>query len=372
MALQILIPLPESSPLIVGMPSALRAAGGAERAGLGPVFLGTRDPDFESRWTRVLKRLPAASWLRLNGQRGLPPELDPEAPLLLLSPKHIPLGSPKDFPLPADASTAAVWTSGTGAVAAYFPRASQLGDLPWERMGSVSSDAFASAIDSQGSGLRALDGPRSVRQAERSLLASLGGKADGFLARYDRAVSTRISALLSRTSVTPNQITTLSLLLSLSGAWWLATGSYAVKVLGAGILWFAAILDGCDGEVARLTYQSSPEGARYDMFADHVAHAAAFAAIAGRVGLRHPDRVWLLPAVLLVSGVGGCMFVMWWRIRRLPPERRNRAALLFQKLGSRDYVYVIFVLALCGRLHWLFWGAAIGSHVFWLAVLALA
>lgn len=370
MALQILIPLPEQSPLVVTMPAALRVARAAERAGLGPVYLGTRDRAFAARWSGALSRIPGAGWLHLNGHPGLPEGLDPDAPVLLVAPNSA--GAlPSSF---QPSQGAAVWARDGAAAAAYYPSARSLDGKPWEKIGSTPPSRFADAgtpIHSQ-EGPELLDGPASVRSAEKRLLESLRGGADGYLARYDRAVSTRLSSWLCATPVTPNQITSVSLLLSLIGAWELAFGAYGACLAGAALLWFAAILDGCDGEVARLTFQSSPAGASYDLFADHVAHAAAFAAIVARVALHGAPGAWLAPAWLLASGVGACMFVMWFKIRRLPAARRNKAAVVFQRLGSRDYVYLIVAAAALGRLDWLFWGAALGSHLFWLAVLVLA
>src|SRR5262249_58312724 len=104
--------------------------------------------------------------------------------------------------------------------------------------------------------------------AERALvrrLVALTADSDGPIARLDRAVSTRISRYLVRTPLRPNHITTIGTLVGFAGAWWLARGTYASGIVGTLLFWLAVIIDGCDGEVARLKFQESRFGYLYDI-----------------------------------------------------------------------------------------------------------
>lgn len=137
------------------------------------------------------------------------------------------------------------------------------------------------------SGVPALPGriasPRQIRWAERRLFASLTKETDGFGARFlNRPISTRLSRWLVRAGVTPNQWTGLLLALTAVAAVALAFGTD--RSFLAGILLFNAvsILDGCDGEIARVTYRHSDIGARLDTIGDMGGHALfAFAAGVG-------------------------------------------------------------------------------------------
>jgi CDP-L-myo-inositol myo-inositolphosphotransferase len=208
----------------------------------------------------------------------------------------------------------------------------------------------------------------SVRKAENAFFAALTKETDGYIARFDRKISTAFSRLLLKTPITPNQITAASLVLGLVGAALLAFGSYAGQVLGAGLLWFCCILDGCDGEVARLKLICSPSGADFDLGADHIAHLAIFLAIPFAVRSADPAARVLLPGALMVSGMILSMITVWWLFLRRPEDNPGAARIFFERIASRDYVYLIFALVLIGKLNWFLWASAFGVHAFNLAL----
>lgn len=137
-----------------------------------------------------------------------------------------------------------------------------------------------------------------------------------------------------------------------------------MEVLGAVLLWSCCIFDGCDGEVARLKHLCSPAGGLYDVIADNIVHVALFIAIPINVSRHHPEASFLVPGVLLVSGLLACMFSVWWLVLRRPKEERGHAGLVVERLASRDFLYLILLLVLIGKLDWFLWAAGIGSHLF--------
>ena len=73
---------------------------------------------------------------------------------------------------------------------------------------------------------------------------------------------------LARTSVTPNQITTLRLVAGLAAALAFAIGGGAAAQVG-GVLWILSMLcDRADGILARLTGRTSAWGHVYDLICD--------------------------------------------------------------------------------------------------------
>jgi phosphatidylglycerophosphate synthase len=188
---------------------------------------------------------------------------------------------------------------------------------------------------------------------------------DGYIARFDRLLSVSITRLMLPFPISPNQVTGASLLLGFLGAYWLASGSPRTQFEGALILWLCALLDGCDGEIARLKHHITAWGGDFDLLADHLAHLATFVALPIGVARVHPDQDWWLAGILLVSGFLMAGFSVWWLVLRVPEERRGPSALVVERIASRDYVYLIVALTAIGRLDWFVWTAAIGSHVFW-------
>src|SRR5260370_26345762 len=175
-----------------------------------------------------------------------------------------------------------------------------------------------------------LAGSDGIRRAETRIVRSLRKDSDGYLARLDRSLSIALSRRLVRTPVNPNHLTTLSLALGLLGAALLTSADYWIALLGAVSLWSSCVLDGCDGEVARLKLLASTAGARFDQMTDNLVHLAAFAAIVLHVHRIHPEFDIRTPGPLLVVCVVLRMALGWWLILTRPDERRPRPQRLLE------------------------------------------
>jgi CDP-L-myo-inositol myo-inositolphosphotransferase len=120
-----------------------------------------------------------------------------------------------------------------------------------------------------------VDDPAAFSRAENSILADLKNKPnDGPVSRYlNRPISIRISRRLVDHQITPNQISLFSFLCSVLAAGLFALDGYFTLLLGGLMAQFASIVDGCDGEVARLKYQCSAYGGWFDAVLDRYADA---------------------------------------------------------------------------------------------------
>ncbi len=120
-----------------------------------------------------------------------------------------------------------------------------------------------------------VDTPHALREAERRLMRDQGRKTrDGPIARYiNRPVSRWFSRYLVRTSVTPNQISLLSWMLSCIAAGLMAVSSYPALAAGGALAQLASTVDGCDGEIARLKHSQSAFGGWFDAVLDRYADA---------------------------------------------------------------------------------------------------
>jgi len=112
-----------------------------------------------------------------------------------------------------------------------------------------------------------------LRRAEKVLLANLREKpTDGPVSRYiNRPLSVRISRRLVRHRITPNQISVFSFLCCLLAAGLFILGGYPALLVGGFLAQFASVIDSCDGEVARLTFQGSDYGGWFDAVLDRYA-----------------------------------------------------------------------------------------------------
>jgi CDP-L-myo-inositol myo-inositolphosphotransferase len=122
--------------------------------------------------------------------------------------------------------------------------------------------------------VRPAPGPEEVdlATARRKVLAGAVGVADGVIARYlNRPLSRRITERLLSRDVKPWQMSVASFF----GVMFAATAFAMGHATTGGILaQFSAVLDGVDGEIARIRYQDSPFGGVYDALLDRVADAA--------------------------------------------------------------------------------------------------
>lgn len=141
------------------------------------------------------------------------------------------------------------------------------------------------------------------RAAERMLLQLLVKQTeDSPVSKYIyRPLSRPLTRLLVKTPITPNQVSYVVGLIGLAGCALTALPTYAALVWGALLVFISGIIDGCDGEIARLKLQSSPFGAWLDTIIDEVTSVAYFFAIGYHVYQHHPT--WWIAASIGLGGV---------------------------------------------------------------------
>jgi CDP-L-myo-inositol myo-inositolphosphotransferase len=123
-----------------------------------------------------------------------------------------------------------------------------------------------------------VDTPEDLRNARSALRHSLVKREDGPVSRYlNRPLSTRLSMLISALRPNPDLLSWLALGMGLVGAWLLARG----EGIGGGLtVWASSVLDGMDGEAARLQVRASATGGLLDGVLDRVADTAILTGLA--------------------------------------------------------------------------------------------
>ena len=200
-------------------------------------------------------------------------------------------------------------------------------------------------------------------RAEETLLDRLGRSDDAWLTRMvDRRASRVLTRRLMHTRVRPNQVTVLSIVVGITGGLAFTLGTYAATSVGALLFLLSTILDGCDGELARLTYRESRIGAHLDVIGDNVVHIVLFAGIAvGLYRVMPADHVVVLGAILL-AGALAAMTSVYVNIVRRTPTTAQRA--LFETFAGREFSWLLAAMTLAGRLDLFLWAAAIGVNLF--------
>ena len=183
---------------------------------------------------------------------------------------------------------------------------------------------------------------------------------------WDQRLARVLVRPLARTGVTPNQVTTLTLVVALSGAGLLATGGRTAADWGAGLFILARFLDHFDGELARLKGTASRFGYYYDYAAGGISYAALFLAIG--VGLAGGGLgVWAL--VLGGAGAAAALISLFLNlgIDRAQEDREEGEAVGYPGFAGfelEDGIYLLGPLTWLGFLQPFFVAAGIGAALY--------
>jgi phosphatidylglycerophosphate synthase len=215
----------------------------------------------------------------------------PEMRVVLASDGSVPLPAP----LPANAEVRKVADAAAAATLARELGAPRLG-----------ADVVRLERKIWSAGLRVTD-ERSRREAEDAVFGTLFRADLGFVARHlNKPMSVWFTRhVLVHTAVTPNQITLFAAVLGVIGCGLIATGHYGWVAAGLALEQLQSVLDGCDGELARVRFQQSKLGAWLDTFVDDVLNVLL--TVSAGVGL------WQAGAgswALAVGVAGGAMLVL--------------------------------------------------------------
>ena len=209
--------------------------------------------------------------------------------------------------------------------------------------------------------------PTDVAAAERWLLRSLVKQSEGFMSRHvERRVSLAITRRLVATRITPNAMTLVSVAIGLAGAPFFLSVSPAWQLTGALLFLAHSILDGCDGELARLKFMESRRGAVLDFWGDNLVHVAVFGCIAVGWSLAsHAAWPLVLGAVTVASTLASAACVFRRTMLDVVPGAGAAATdRIAEAMAHRDFIYLVVALSAVGRASWFLVLAAAGTPIF--------
>ena len=357
---------------LLGLSLLERTTLAARRSGYGAIFVLAQGEDVE-RFRRLLARIAGATV-----DAALPERDDALVPTVCVSGLVLGergwLDAAAGLAVPAD-----------GVLAPFAGVVVCGADVPPGRAAGLLAEAPASASAAASAEVPFhIAGAADLRAAEKRLLRSLGKKTDGYMERHvERPISWRISRLLASTPITPNQMTLFSAAVGLLAAPFFLSAAPLWQTIGALLFLAHSILDGCDGELARLKFQESRWGGILDFWGDNVVHSAIFGCMA--VGWSHAiGTAWplALGAAAVLGTLGSASFV-YWRVMR--PKRGegplyvsvakgpgSRLTGLLDSLSRRDFIYLVLILSLPGKAAWFLALAAIGAPIFFAMLLVVA
>jgi len=194
-----------------------------------------------------------------------------------------------------------------------------------------------------------VDTPKSLSHAKGALLQSLSKPdEDGLISRYlNRPLSRWISKMLVRAPISPNGISIMSFAISIVGAFMFSLGGFAWTIMAGLVIQLASIFDGCDGEVARLRFQSSKFGGWFDTVMDRYADTAIVTGISFGYWLTHPHSAVWLGGIFALTGFIMASYAkkeFEIRCRSKPPDD------IFCRLIKRDFRIFAIMLGAIANL----------------------
>jgi len=235
----------------------------------------------------------------------------------------------------------------------------------------------------------AISAPRDRLVAEDKLNYWLVKPTDGLYARMNRRVSIPISRELIKFPITPNMVTLFTLGVSFLAGAFFAFGGYWNTLLGAVLSVWASILDGCDGEVARLKLQASKFGCWLETICDYLYYVVIFAGMAvGLAKTRGSDAYFIWGGCLLFGAVGSFFVVgfarhyfssrqpeQFLRVWHGKTEQQKRNPLMFMSRHFEFMIrrcclpYILLAFAILNLTRFFFIGSAVGANLVWIIAL---
>lgn len=214
-----------------------------------------------------------------------------------------------------------------------------------------------------------------VPLAEKKLFNSLKGETESFVDRhFNRKVSRWCTRWFLTAGFSPNAITVVAAFIGFVSAAGFGMGTYTAGVVAALLFQLAAVIDCCDGEVARLTFTESPFGAWFDLAMDNVVHMAIFTGIAAGLYSTQVGQpaAWITLACGAVAVLGnGLSFLLVERAQKVKsmagwrtPRHAAWSDFMLKNVASRDFSVSLLLFALFAKLEWFLWFSAAGSFIF--------
>lgn len=163
----------------------------------------------------------------------------------------------------------------------------------WERLWSRFENACAAVDPRRHGSWRYVFDDRDLSRLEGWLLS--GGKSqDGLVSRFlNRPISRMVTRVLIRFPITPNVWTMSIFPLLVIAFFFLLRGDYWGFVVGCTIFQLYSILDGCDGEIARVKNLVSEVGGQLDTLCDTIGNLLLLIGLGLGLRAQNPASGWI-------------------------------------------------------------------------------
>ncbi|MFH1652774.1 MAG: CDP-alcohol phosphatidyltransferase family protein [Pseudomonadota bacterium] len=229
-----------------------------------------------------------------------------------------------------------------------------------------------------------ITGNSDVLEAQNYLTEKIRLATSGPIAKYiNKKISLPVSLVLSKLWISPHAITVVNIVIGVFSGVFIADGSHYWMILfGAFLYQLASITDGCDGEVAKLTFRASKFGQYLDSISDNLTLGSMMTGlIAGYWRQTHSPIAFYLGGMMVISAFA----IFFFMIRFLKCHTNSASLVTYDKefierlskkynpillrvvhyskfLLKKDMMsFIIFVLAVFGLLYYWLYVCAFGG-----------
>jgi len=206
-----------------------------------------------------------------------------------------------------------------------------------------------------------IDKPEILKAAEERLFFKLQKSEDGLISRkINRKLSFAISKKISA-KISPNGVTLIAFLIGILGALLFFPSGYLTTFIAGMLIQFSSILDGCDGEIARIRLEMDYRGGWLDTVLDRYVDALIVLGVTCSFWTVHPAPwVWVGGFFVLFGFLAISYVKKEYMLRTGSPVSGG----LLEKLTKRDTrLFVIFCGAILNIPYYAMLAIVIFSHL---------
>lgn len=255
-----------------------------------------------------------------------------------------------------------------GPLLATSELAARLGDEDIDAaLARLVREGAARAVDVGSAWAERATTPVGRSRAFHELFEACRKPVDGIVARHiNRHISIFISKRIVGLPITPNMMSAFTFLLGALGAVSAGMGGYWCMLLGAFLMQWNSILDGVDGELARVRFQHSKLGQWIDTVGDDLANCLFYAGLAigtypltygsiaygpylgigGWIGIVATSLLRVQDYSDMIRVGSGDLYAIEWDFDKAPPPGFAGKLLMFWRYVLKKDFAILFFLGL--------------------------
>lgn len=181
-----------------------------------------------------------------------------------------------------------------------------------------------------------------------------------------RKISGFITGLIVKTSLTPNQVTIVSLVIGIAAALFFSHGAHTCTII-AGVLYFiSTVFDQCDGEVARFKHMESDFGRAFDIIVDSIVNAAIVIGITIAIYKANGSDLTIAAGLLAMTGIVISLLLTTYFSSK--GEKNTGTKEMLARLNNKDFFYIIMLASVIfNQMIWFLLIMAVGTNIYWIA-----